>query len=114
MQHDRGDFSRYPRLLPISALAIAIGAISTAVAKALLMMIALFTQIFYYGHFSFEPAKPSAEHWGIYFIFVPVIGGLVIGLKRSILTEKIARRGYDIFREYAVDPLEMLAVARKP
>lgn len=29
-------------------------------------------------------------------------------LKRSILTEKIARRGYHLTREYAIDPLEIL------
>ena len=27
-------------------------------------------------------------------------------MQRSILTEKIARRGYHIYREYGVDPLE--------
>jgi hypothetical protein len=27
-------------------------------------------------------------------------------MKRSIMTEKIARRGYHIYREYGVDPLE--------
>jgi CBS domain-containing protein len=31
-------------------------------------------------------------------------------MKRSILTEKVARRGYDIFREYAVDPLESMRI----
>jgi H+/Cl- antiporter ClcA len=31
-------------------------------------------------------------------------------LKRSILTEKVARRGYHLSREYAVDPLEILLV----
>ncbi len=31
-------------------------------------------------------------------------------LKRSILTEKIARRGYHLSREYATDPLEILFV----
>ena len=31
-------------------------------------------------------------------------------LRRSILTEKIARRGYHLSREYAVDPLEILFV----
>src|SRR5205807_348200 len=30
----------------------------------------------------------------------------VLVMKRSILTEKVARRGFDIFREYGVDPLE--------
>jgi H+/Cl- antiporter ClcA len=32
-------------------------------------------------------------------------------LKRSVLTEKIARRGYHLSREYDVDPLEMAFVA---
>lgn len=35
----------------------------------------------------------------------------VLVMKRSILTEKVARRGYDIFREYGVDPLERMTVA---
>jgi CBS domain-containing protein len=34
----------------------------------------------------------------------------VLVLKRSILTEKVARRGYHLSREYAVDPLEILFV----
>jgi H+/Cl- antiporter ClcA len=35
-------------------------------------------------------------------------GFTVLLLKRSILTEKIARRGYHLSREYAIDPLEIL------
>jgi CIC family chloride channel protein len=31
-------------------------------------------------------------------------------LPRSILTEKIARRGFHLTREYGVDPLEMISV----
>jgi len=34
----------------------------------------------------------------------------VLTLRRSILTEKVARRGYHLSREYAVDPLEILLV----
>jgi len=34
----------------------------------------------------------------------------VLVMKRSILTEKIARRGYHVSREYSVDPLELLTV----
>ena len=37
-------------------------------------------------------------------------GFTVLVMKRSILTEKVARRGYHISREYAVDPLERLSV----
>jgi CBS domain-containing protein len=35
-------------------------------------------------------------------------GFTVLTLRRSILTEKVARRGYHLSREYAVDPLEIL------
>src|SRR4051794_10336367 len=37
-------------------------------------------------------------------------GFTVLIMKRSILTEKVARRGYQISREYSVDPLELLSV----
>jgi CIC family chloride channel protein len=35
-------------------------------------------------------------------------GLTVLILKRSILTEKISRRGYHLSREYAIDPLEII------
>jgi H+/Cl- antiporter ClcA/CBS domain-containing protein len=38
-------------------------------------------------------------------------GVSVLVLKRSVLTEKIARRGYHLSREYDVDPLEILFVS---
>ena len=37
-------------------------------------------------------------------------GFTVLVMKRSILTEKIARRGYHVSREYSIDPLEVLFV----
>jgi CBS domain-containing protein len=37
-------------------------------------------------------------------------GFTVLTLRRSILTEKLERRGYHLSREYAVDPLEILFV----
>jgi CBS domain-containing protein len=33
----------------------------------------------------------------------------VLLLKRSIITEKVARRGFHVMREYAVDPLEAMS-----
>ena len=38
-------------------------------------------------------------------------GVTVLLLRRSILTEKVARRGYHVMREYGVDPLTMVRVA---
>jgi CBS domain-containing protein len=37
-------------------------------------------------------------------------GFTVLALRRSILTEKVSRRGYHLSREYAIDPLEVLFV----
>ncbi|HEU4842944.1 MAG TPA: chloride channel protein [Burkholderiaceae bacterium] len=38
-------------------------------------------------------------------------GFTVLTMGRSILTEKIARRGYHIYREYGIDPMEQHSVA---
>ena len=46
-------------------------------------------------------------------VFVAVIASYaftVLVMKRSILTEKVARRGFHLSREYTVDPLEILFV----
>jgi CBS domain-containing protein len=50
-------------------------------------------------------------------VFLPLLVGSIVAhgftvlvLKRSILTEKVARRGYHLSREYSVDPLEILFV----
>src|SRR5690348_14404991 len=37
-------------------------------------------------------------------------GFTVLVMRRSILTEKVSRRGYHLSREYATDPLEILFV----
>jgi H+/Cl- antiporter ClcA len=42
---------------------------------------------------------------------VVAYGFTVITMHRSILTEKIARRGHHIYREYGIDPLERHSVA---
>ncbi len=42
---------------------------------------------------------------------VVAYGFTVVTMHRSILTEKIARRGYHIYREYGIDPLERHSVA---
>jgi H+/Cl- antiporter ClcA/CBS domain-containing protein len=59
----------------------------------------------------------AAELTGRFDALLPLIIGTatayavsVLLLKRSVLTEKIARRGYHLTREYAVDPLETLFV----
>jgi CIC family chloride channel protein len=74
-----GDFTATFRLLPISALAIFIGALASVVAFALLRLIGLFTNLFYFGRFSTAMVSPAGNHLGFYSIFVPIAGALIIG-----------------------------------
>ncbi|WP_101675096.1 chloride channel protein [Alloalcanivorax mobilis] len=68
------------RLVWISVLAVVIGLVAGPVAKVLLELIHFFTQLFFYGHLSFEPATPAQHHLGAWVILIPVLGGLIIGL----------------------------------
>ncbi len=68
------------RLLWLSLLAVVIGLLAGPVAKALLVLIDFFTQLFFYGRLSFESATPAGHALGAWVILVPVAGGLIIGL----------------------------------
>lgn len=68
------------RLLYISMLAVIIGVFTSFIAKALVLLINLFTHLFFYYQFSFGPAGPSNNNYGMLVIIIPVIGGLIVGL----------------------------------
>jgi CBS domain-containing protein len=59
-------------------------------------------------------ALELTHDWGIVLpllVAVPVAYGFtVLALRRSILTEKVSRRGFHLSREYATEPLEILFV----
>ena len=59
-------------------------------------------------------ALELTHDWGMalpLLIAVPMAYGFtVLALKRSILTEKVSRRGFHLSREYTTDPLEILFV----
>ncbi|HEU4632529.1 MAG TPA: chloride channel protein, partial [Flavisolibacter sp.] len=67
------------RLLYISLLAVILGSITGFVAKGLVMLINLFTHLFFYHQFSFAPVGPAANHLGLWVIAVPAIGGIIVG-----------------------------------
>jgi chloride channel protein, CIC family len=88
-----GDFTTTLRVLPISALAIVIGAVCAVVALALLRLIGLFTNLFYFGRWSTAMVSPVGNHLGVYAVFVPVIGALVIGVMARYGSERIRGHG---------------------
>ncbi len=88
-----GDFSTTLRVLPISALAVIIGAICAFVALALLRLIGLFTNVFYFGHWSAKLISPAGNHLGWYSILVPIAGGFIVGLMARYGSERIRGHG---------------------
>ncbi|MFL6634229.1 MAG: chloride channel protein [Massilia sp.] len=106
----RRDFSGDVRLLRIAALAAFIGALSTVAARVLLMMIRFFTDLFFYGKFSFAELSPADNTLGAWVIGIPVIGGLIIGLIARYGTEAIRGHGIPeaieaiLFKRSAMSP----------
>ena len=90
----RGDFTANPRVLVVTLMAVCIGVVSAFVALALTRLISLFTNLFYYGRLSAgELSSPAANHLGIWALFIPIIGGLIIGLMARYGSEKIRGHG---------------------
>ena len=77
----------------LSGLAIAVGAIGACVAKALLWLIAIITNLSFFHCFSARPSLPEQNHLGWWLLPVPVIGALIIGLMARFGSEKIRGHG---------------------
>jgi chloride channel protein, CIC family len=87
------DFRTDKRVLLLSMLAVPIGLISALVAKALLWLVALITNLAFFLRFSARPALPQDHHLGYWVVLVPVVGALVIGLMARYGSEKIRGHG---------------------
>jgi H+/Cl- antiporter ClcA/predicted transcriptional regulator len=114
----KGDFTAGLRLLWIAALAVVIGAICAFVALALLWLIGLFTHLFYFpaeffdnllhhpSHLlALEGLSPAKSPLGWPMIFIPALGGLIIGL--------MARYGSDRIRGHGIpEAIEAILIGR--
>jgi CIC family chloride channel protein len=69
-----------PEVVLTSLYAALVGFIAGLVAQGLLELIYLFTNLFFYGKWSFAITYPVHHHLGAWVILIPPIGGLVVGL----------------------------------
>ncbi len=88
-----GDFTTTIRVLPITVMAMVIGVIGAYVALALLRLIGLFTNLFYYQRLGSALVSPAGNHMGWWALLVPVAGGLIIGLMARYGSERIRGHG---------------------
>ena len=87
------DYSLDARVLYVSALAAGLGSLSTVAAWALLRLIALATNVFYFGRLSFRDIEPATRgvHW--WMVLIPVLGGLIVGLIARFGSPKVRGHG---------------------
>jgi len=68
------------RILRISVLSVCVAIAICFIAKFLILLIDVVTNISFYGKFSLESNGPANNHLGLWVILVPAIGGLAVGL----------------------------------
>ncbi|MEO7020282.1 MAG: chloride channel protein [Ktedonobacteraceae bacterium] len=88
-----GDFTVTPRVIVLSLFAIVIGVIGAFVALVLLRLIGLITNLSFYGRWDTSLVSPGDNHLGIFVIFVPIIGSLLVGLIARYGSERIRGHG---------------------
>lgn len=69
-----------PRTITLSVISVGIALAATVIAKVLVWLIAVVTNLAYFGRISGAAADPSKHTWGLWAILVPVAGGLIVGL----------------------------------
>jgi H+/Cl- antiporter ClcA len=81
------------RVVFVSFLAVGIGLVAGVVAYGLYKLIGLFTNLFFFHRWSTDFTSVAGHHLGIMAIFVPVIGGLIVGFMAKYGTPKIKGHG---------------------
>ncbi|MBT1687049.1 chloride channel protein [Fulvivirgaceae bacterium PWU37] len=72
------------------------------IAKGLVLLIALFTQLSFFGRFSFHEVSPSENSLGYWIVLIPSLGGLIVGI--------MARFGSPAIRGHGIpEALEKIA-----
>jgi chloride channel protein, CIC family len=93
LERSLGDFTTTYRVIPLSIAAVAIGIVAAYIAWALIRLIGIFTNLFYFGRWSTSFVSPADNHLGVWAILVPVGGSLIIGFMARYGSERIRGHG---------------------
>jgi chloride channel protein, CIC family len=83
------------RVLQLGAIAVVLGVLAAFVAQALLLLIALITNIAFFGSFSLEHSTPAAAvpQLGWWVVPIPVVGAIIVGLMARYGSKAIRGHG---------------------
>ncbi len=81
------------RVLLLGVLAIVVGALAGVIAEGLSLLIAVVTNLSFYGRLSSAPASPALNHLGIFVLIPPVLGGLIVGVMARFGSNAIRGHG---------------------
>jgi H+/Cl- antiporter ClcA/predicted transcriptional regulator len=81
------------RVIIICALAITLAIVTGLVAQLLVAIIAVVTNVAFYGRFSTQFVSPAHHQLGWLVLFVPVIGGVIVGLMARYGSKAIRGHG---------------------
>jgi len=88
-----GDHSADLRMIMLTAAAIPVGIGAALGAWLLIRLIAIATNLFWFGRLSASAADITSAHLGALTVAIPAIGGLLIGLMALFGSEKIKGHG---------------------
>ncbi|OWV89190.1 chloride channel protein [Rhizobium sp. R635] len=92
-RREAGDFTTDRRVLVLIGMSIIIGSAGAFAAWCLVSLIALVTNVIWFGQIGIEPASLASVPRSLWVVLVPPLGGLVIGLMARFGSEKIRGHG---------------------
>jgi CIC family chloride channel protein len=93
MESRLGDFRADRRLLLLAGMAVVVGAGGAGAAWLLVKLIALATNISWFGRFSFVHSTPAGAVLSPWMILIPALGGIIVGLMARFGSDKIRGHG---------------------
>ena len=88
-----GDFTTTWRVVPMALAGVGIGVLAAYVALALLRLIGLFTNLFFFQRWDTALVSPAGNRLGPLVVLVPVVGALLVGLMARYGSERIRGHG---------------------
>ena len=81
------------RVLYLSIQVIINAMVIGVVAKGLVYLIDLITNLSFYGRFSFQPASPADNHLGVLVMVIPIAGAIIVGFMARYGSKAIGGHG---------------------